>query len=157
MQRLVTLIKILKFNDWELRNIVIHKTQFRKSVSLMVQWRMPMKTFQIDLAYITCDNLNNVMFLCYNILLHPFTPIVFRKNPLKDSSPTLQASIRLVNITILQHCFCQIILQKSLNITFIGPEDKLYFMICYLPDMPVCVIPKLTWSTSTTTTICFYK
>ena len=35
--RFVELIKILKFNDREWRNIAIHKKQIRESVSVMIQ------------------------------------------------------------------------------------------------------------------------
>ena len=48
--RLVEPIKMFKFNDRELRNIVIHKKQLRESVSRIIQWRMLMKTFLKDLA-----------------------------------------------------------------------------------------------------------
>ena len=65
MARLVELIKILKLNNQDFKNIVIHKIWLRDSVSLMIQGSMPKKTIQIALGEINQHVVNQIFLIWF--------------------------------------------------------------------------------------------
>lgn len=80
--------------------------------------------FNVDTLSLTARPQLNVQQLEERFVNNILNPVIFIKERDNYKNPTLPTSTRLVTMTILAEFSCQIILQKSLTVSCMGPTRE---------------------------------